>query len=128
MRLTKDDGRIMEPQKKEEYAGKIQEGTDKGFVRKTNFPLKQVTIPIKVNYQKSEPPIKRLSDAELRSKLDKGLCFKCNERYTLGHRCRVKEKKELMLFIMNEEESKEDEGKTEENTGEVVELNHLDLA
>ena len=71
-------------------------------MRRTDFPIKQVTIPIKGSYQKSEPPIKRLSDAEFRSRLDKGLCFKCNEKYTPGHRCRVKEKRELMLFIMNE--------------------------
>ena len=112
MRLTKADGRMMEPKKREEYAGKLQEGIDKGFARKTDFPMKQVTIPIKGNYQKSEPPIRRLSDVEFRSRLDKGLCFKCNEIYTPGHRCRVKEKRELLLFIMNEEESKEDEGKT----------------
>ena len=97
-------------------------------MRRTDFPIKQVTIPIKGSYQKSEPPIKRLSDAEFRSRLDKGLCFKCNEKYTPGHRCRVKEKRELMLFIMNEEESKEEEGKMEEEPGETVELNHLDFA
>ena len=55
MRLTKVDGRIMEPKKREEYASKLQEGTNKGFVRKTDFPMKQVTILIKGNYQKSEP-------------------------------------------------------------------------
>ena len=128
MKLTKTEGRTVEPKKKEEYAGKIQDGTDKGYMRRTDFPIKQVTIPIKGSYQKSEPPIKRLSDAEFRSRLDKGLCFKCNEKYTPGHRCRVKEKRELMLFIMNEEESKEEEGKMEEEPGETVELNHLDFA
>ena len=40
----------------------------------------------------------------------------------------MKEKRELMLFIMNEEESKEEEGKMEEEPGETVELNHLDFA
>ena len=33
-----------------------------------------------------------------------------------------------MLFIMNEEESKEEEGRIEEEPGEIMELNHLDLA
>ena len=73
MKLTKTEGRTVEPKKKEEYAGKIQEGTDKGYVRKTDFPMKQVIIPIEGSYQKSEPPIKRLSDAEFKSRLDKGL-------------------------------------------------------
>ena len=42
--------------------------------------MKQVTIPIKGNYKKNEPSVKRLSDAEFKARLDKGLCFKCNER------------------------------------------------
>ena len=65
--------------------GKAQVGMEKGVVRKTDFPMKQVTIPIKCNYQRSEPPVKRLSDAEFRSRLDKGLCFKCSEKYSLRH-------------------------------------------
>ena len=87
--------------------------------------MKQVTIPIKDSYQKNEPPIKRLSDAEFRARLDKGLCFRCNEKYSHGHRCKVKEKRELMLFILNEEEGNKEE---DENGEEFVELKQLELA
>ena len=83
-------------------------------------------IPIKGNYQKNEPPVNRLSDAEFRARLHKGLYFKCNEKYSQGHRCKIKEKRELMLFILNEEESSE-EGTSEGNTEEVVELKQLDI-
>ena len=34
--------------------------------------MKQITIPIKGNYQKNEPPVKRLFDVEFRARLDKG--------------------------------------------------------
>lgn len=40
----------------------------------------------------------------------------------------MKEKKELMLFILNEEESTEDKGRTEENIEEVLELKQINLA
>lgn len=36
-------------------------------------------------------------------------------------------KRELMLFILNEEESIEDEGRTEETTKEVLELKQINL-
>ena len=55
--------------------------------------MKQIAVPIKGNYQKNEPPVKRLSDTELRARLDKGLCFKCNEKCSLSHRCKVREKR-----------------------------------
>ena len=125
--MTKAEGKMIEYKKGEGSVGKAQEGMEKGVVRKTDFPMKQVTIPIEGNYQRSEPPVKRLSDAEFRSRLDKGLCFKCNEKYSSGHRCRMKEKRELMLFIMNEEEGNEEENMIKENTEAVLELNNLDL-
>ena len=116
-----------EQKKGEGQTSKGQEGAEKGVLKKTDFPLKQVSIPIKGNYQRNEPPVKRLSDTEFRARLDKGLCFKCSERYSPEHRCKMKETRELMLFIMNEEESVEEENQTEENSDEVVELKQLDF-
>ncbi|TYJ96096.1 proteasome-associated protein ECM29-like protein isoform X2 [Cucumis melo var. makuwa] len=63
------------------------------------------------------PPVKRLSNSELRTRLDKGLCFQCNEKWSHGHKCKVRENRELMLFITNEEEGLEEEPATE--TGET---------
>ncbi|KAA0048167.1 retrotransposon protein [Cucumis melo var. makuwa] len=59
---------------------------DKPPPRKTDFQMKQITIPIKGNFKKGEPPVKRLSDAEFRARLDRGLCFRCNDKYSPGHR------------------------------------------
>ena len=89
--------------------------------------MKQVSISIKGNYQRNEPHVKRLSDTEFRARLDKGLCFRCNEKYSPGHRCKVKEKRELVLFILNEEESVEEGNPSEESTEEIVELKQLDI-
>lgn len=45
---------------------------------------------------------RRLSDSEMQSQRDKGLCYFCDEKYSGGHRCK---RKELNLFIHpNEEE------------------------
>ncbi|CAA0838264.1 Unknown protein [Striga hermonthica] len=33
-------------------------------------------------------PLRRLTEAELRAKREKGLCYNCDERYTPNHRCR----------------------------------------
>ncbi|XP_038906781.1 uncharacterized protein LOC120092698 [Benincasa hispida] len=66
--------------------------------------IKHITLPVKGNHVKRDPPMKRLLDSEFRDQLDKGLCFRCNEKYALGCRCKVKENRELMLFITNKEE------------------------
>lgn len=104
---------------------KIVGGNEKGNPRKTEFQMKQITIPIKGNYPKGEPPVKRLLDTKFRARLDKGLCFICNEIYSHGHRCKVKEKRELMLFIFNEEEGAE--GVIVEIEEDIVELKNLEV-
>lgn len=35
--------------------------------------------------------MKRLSNAEFQARREKGLCFKCEEKYTVRHRCKAKE-------------------------------------
>lgn len=34
---------------------------------------------------------RRLSDNELKNKISKGLCFRCNEKFSPGHRCKKQE-------------------------------------
>ncbi|TYJ98185.1 retrotransposon protein [Cucumis melo var. makuwa] len=119
--------RIPEPKGGETSTTKSQPGNDKGILRKNEFQMKQITIPQKDSYQKGEPSVKRLSNAEFRVRLDKGLCFRCNEKYSHGHRCKVKEKRELMLFILNEEESVEEGAVSEGREEERVELQQLDI-
>ena len=51
-------------------------------------------------------PVKRLSEAEWKAKREKGLCFRCDEKYTIGHRCK---NRELQVLMVHDEEM-EDEG------------------
>ena len=48
--------------------------------------------------------LRRLSDKELQEKRARGLCFKCDEKWSQGHRCK---KKELSVLVIDDEE---DEG------------------
>lgn len=43
-----------------------------------------------------------MTDAEIREKREKGLCFKCDEKYSPKHRCKSQEKRELRLLIVGE--------------------------
>ena len=126
LKLAMEELDIVEP-KRNENSSKFQGKNEKTESKKTEFVMKQVTIPLKNDYQKKDPPIKRLSDTEFRARLDKGLCFRCNEKYAPGHRCKGREKRELMLLILNEEEDHKREEDTEDEASEVIELNHLEL-
>ncbi|KAA0040209.1 ty3-gypsy retrotransposon protein [Cucumis melo var. makuwa] len=64
---------------------------------------------------------------QFRARLDRGLRFRCNEKYSHGHQCKVKEKRKLMLFILNEEESTVEGDITEGKDEEKVELKQLDI-
>ena len=46
----------------------------------------------------SNPTWKRLSEAEWKAKREKGLCFRCDEKYTVGHRCKNRELQVMMIY------------------------------
>jgi hypothetical protein len=52
--------------------------------------------------------VKKLSWDEMQQRREKGLCFNCNEWYTLGHRCTVPQ-----LFIIEDEVEDSDSPKRE---------------
>ncbi|XP_038893564.1 uncharacterized protein LOC120082453 [Benincasa hispida] len=83
---------------------------------------KRITLLVKSNFVKKEPPMKRLSDSEFRERLDKGLCFRCNEKYSPEHRCKSNENRELMLLITNENEETTIEKEEREELREEEEL------
>ena len=43
-------------------------------------------------------------ESELQARREKGLCFKCDEKFSLGHHC----KKELRVLLVHEDEEEED--------------------
>lgn len=73
-------------------------------------------------------PFKGLSEAEWKSKREKGLCFRCDEKYSIGHRCKNRELQVMMIYDeeMEEEvvEAETGEGREEEagQGSEVIEL------
>lgn len=74
----------------------------------------------------SSSPFYRLTDAELQTKRDKGLCYRCDGKYSVGHRFL---NRELQVLVVRGEEvdgekSGEPGGETWEDTlaEELVEL------
>jgi len=53
-----------------------------------------------------------LSEGELQAKQAKGLCFRCDKKYSVGHKCK---NKELQVMVIYEEERDEDEEDVQED-------------
>ncbi|OMO81561.1 reverse transcriptase [Corchorus capsularis] len=73
------------------------------------YPLRQPTIPALPAPPRLPnlpgPQIKRLTPAEMQARRAKGLCYNCDEKYSLGHKCRTAPF--LLMQIDDEEESGE---------------------
>ncbi|KAA0048289.1 Ty3/gypsy retrotransposon protein [Cucumis melo var. makuwa] len=64
LKLAQAEMGIMEPKRNEATNTKVPWNNDKGSMRKNEFQMKQITIPLKGSYHKGEPSVNRLSDAE----------------------------------------------------------------
>ncbi|TYK26802.1 retrotransposon protein [Cucumis melo var. makuwa] len=92
IKLALNDWRSRGPAAAEAQAQKGNQVTlnlEKKKGKRPDFAMKQISIPIKGNFAKGEPLVKRLSNSEYRARLDKELCFRCNNKYSPGHRCKV---------------------------------------
>ncbi|RVW44750.1 hypothetical protein CK203_081863 [Vitis vinifera] len=69
-----------------------------------NFQTRAVAVSEKTMSQRHEIPIKRLTELKLQAVREKRLCFKCDEKFSPGHRC----KKELRVLLVHEDEEEED--------------------
>lgn len=67
--------------------------------------------------------VKRLPWDELQKRREKGLCFNCDEKFTLGHRCKVKQ-----AFLIEPVESSEEEDLVEYEFQETPEISVHALA
>ncbi|KAL0544147.1 hypothetical protein IC582_019259 [Cucumis melo] len=75
-----------------------KEGTTSG-----SWPMRTITLrEVATGDNRREGPTKRLSDAEFQARREKGLCFRCGEKYFAGHRCKSKEHKELRMLVVKE--------------------------
>lgn len=65
--------------------------------------------------------IRRLSEKELQAKREKGLCYRCDDKWMIGHRCR---RKELSVLITQEDEEEEGElspgSQSHEELGDIL--------
>lgn len=72
---------------------------------RTNAPSRSVTSTgASTSWPRRENNFRRLSDDEFRAKVEKGLCFCCDEKFVPGHRCKFRQ---LRVMITNEEEGEE---------------------
>ncbi|GKD06305.1 ankyrin repeat-containing protein, partial [Tanacetum coccineum] len=73
------------------------------------------------NNSRTRNQFKRLTDSELQEKQTKGLCFRCDQKYRLGHRCPIPTL-QVLLVGETDEESMEEEMEVE-----FVDHAHLDV-
>ncbi|KAA0040843.1 Ty3/gypsy retrotransposon protein [Cucumis melo var. makuwa] len=87
----------------------------------TTFPIRTITLKSpNAGEIRKEGTSRRLPDAEFQLRREKGLCFKCNEKYSADHKCKMKEQRELRMFVVNN--NNEELEIVEEVEAEVAEL------
>ena len=98
-------------------------GENKG---NTTFPIRTITLRSSNNGEVcKEGTLTHLPDAEFHARKEKGLCFRCNEKYSADHKCKMKEQRGLRMFVMVNEN--EEYKIIEENEPEGKELARLDV-
>ena len=100
--------------------------TRTGNKENTTFPIRTVTLQSSnANEVKKETNYRRLPDAEFQARKEKGLCFRCNEKYSADHKCKMKELRELRMFVVAGEN--EEYEIIEEKEPAVKELTSLEV-
>ncbi|KAA0043238.1 transposon Tf2-1 polyprotein isoform X1 [Cucumis melo var. makuwa] len=73
-------------------------GDNKG---NTTFPIRTITLrSSNSNENQREGAYKCLPDAEFQARKEKGLCFRCNEKYFADHKCKMKKHRELRMLVV----------------------------
>ncbi|KAL0560774.1 hypothetical protein IC582_001187 [Cucumis melo] len=85
------------------------------------FPIRTITLKSPNSGEtRKEGTSKRLPDAEFQLRREKGLCFKCNEKYSADHKCKMREQRELRMFVVKDNnEELEIVEETETDTAEL---------
>lgn len=100
---------------------------------KAHEGMKTIFIPDKTNPgtgrgyqdQRRDGPTRRLTNEEYKLKREKGLCFKCDEKFTIGHRCQRKEFRVLVVYEDREFEVEAEEDKDEPAELQLIEVTDL---
>ncbi|KAL0534102.1 hypothetical protein IC582_028383 [Cucumis melo] len=87
----------------------------------TAFPIRTITLRSPAQGEnRREGTYKRLPNAEFQLRKEKGLCFRCNEKYSADHKCKMKEHRELRMFVVtNDQEEPEIVDRDEVKKGEL---------
>ncbi|KAA0041145.1 anthranilate synthase alpha subunit 2 [Cucumis melo var. makuwa] len=89
-------------------------------------PVRTITLRSTANGEaKKEGPSKYLSDVEFNAKREKGLCFKCDEKYYSVHKCKDMELRELRMFVVHDDNVEEEI--IEEDCYDPKELNMFEM-
>ncbi|KAA0046241.1 Ty3/gypsy retrotransposon protein [Cucumis melo var. makuwa] len=90
------------------------------------FPMRTITLRSSNNAEvRKDTNSRRLPDAEFQARKEKGLCFRCNENYSADHKCKMKELRELKMFVVikeGEEYEIIEENAAEEKTLAVLQV------
>ncbi|KAA0061363.1 peroxidase 64 [Cucumis melo var. makuwa] len=88
--------------------------------------MRTITLQSTVNGEvKKEGPSKPLFDVEFIVKREKGLCFKCDEKYHFGHKCKDMELRELRILVVHDDNVEEEI--IEEDCYDPKELNVFEM-
>ncbi|KAA0066183.1 Ty3/gypsy retrotransposon protein [Cucumis melo var. makuwa] len=92
----------------------------------TSFPMRTIILRSSNTAEvRKDTNSRRLLDAEFQARKEKGLCFRCNEKYSADHKCKIKELRELKMFVVikeGEEYAIIEENATEEKTLAVLQV------
>ncbi|KAA0039020.1 ty3-gypsy retrotransposon protein [Cucumis melo var. makuwa] len=92
----------------------------------TTFPIGTITLRSSNAAEvRKEGTLKRLPDVVFQARKEKGLCFRCNEKYSADHKSKMKEQRELQMFVVVNETEKYEI--IEENETEGKEINRLEV-
>lgn len=85
-------------------------------------PSRYQGLPEKAPGQAGSSAFKKLTDSDLRVKREKGLCYRCDEKYTIGHRCKNQELQVLVLCDEADDTRAETDEKDEGISQQVEEI------
>lgn len=92
----------------------------------TSFPIRTITLRSpNTGEVRKEGTSKRLPDVEYQLRREKGLCFRCNEKYSADHECKMKEQRKLRMFVINS--NNEELEIVEEVEAESIELRMVEV-
>lgn len=80
------------------------------------YPTRAFTLSSPQLTSKREIQYKRFIDAELQARRDKWLCYRCDEKFFVGHRCKARE----LRLLLASDDTELDNGDVESDDQEVT--------